>query len=167
MPAKASWLLHIPEIQSMLKEVTLPVLDRATIEKAFGLGRRQAIELLNRFGGYQAGRTFLIEREKLIAALDAMLAGDEYQREEARREKLTTALAKLQRTRRAEAVRIPVTPEVFDTRLSTLPQTVHLKPGLLEVEFSGCEDLLSQLFSLAQAAANDFAAFQAASNGMG
>jgi hypothetical protein len=35
------------------------------------------------------------------------------------------------------------------------------------VEFSGCEDLLSQLFSLAQAAANDFAAFQAASNGMG
>ena len=44
-----------------------------------------------------------------------------------------------------------------------LPETVQLNPGKLEIEFSGCEDLLSKLFSLAQAAANDYEAFQKAS----
>jgi hypothetical protein len=160
MASKPSWLQHVPEIRAMLAEVTLPVVDRAMIERLFGLGRREAIELLHQLGGYQAGRTFLVERVKLIEALDAIAAGGEYRREEARRVKLTAALARFQRSRRAAQVRIPVTPDVFGTRVSTLPEAVHLKPGRLEVEFSGCEDLLAKLFTLAQAAANDFAEFQ-------
>jgi hypothetical protein len=48
-----------------------------------------------------------------------------------------------------------------------LPNAVHLEPGKLEVEFSGCEDLLTKLFTLAQAAANDYEGFQKASNGRG
>lgn len=31
MPCKSSWLLHIPEIRSMLVEIALPVIDRAAI----------------------------------------------------------------------------------------------------------------------------------------
>lgn len=163
---KPSWLQHIPEIRAMLAEVTLPVIDRAIIERLFGVARRQAIELLHQFGGYQAGRTFLIERTRLIAALDAIAAGDDYQREEARREKLTAALEKFQRTHRAQEVRILVTSEVFGTRLATLPDAVHLEPGRLEVEFSACDDLLTKLFTLAQAAANDFEAFRKTSDGL-
>jgi hypothetical protein len=150
----------------MLAEVTLPVIDRAVIQSVFGLGRRQAIELLNRVGGYQAGRTLLVERTRLISELDKIAATGEYRQEEARHEKLTAALAKFQRTRRAQGVRIDVAPEVFDTRMSILPSAVHLAPGKLEVEFSGCEDLLSKLFTLAQAAINDFDNFQKAGNGM-
>ena len=165
MPAKSSWLLNIPAIRSMLAEVTLPVIDRAVIQSVFGLGRRQAIELMHRFGGYQAGRTFLIERTRLIAELDKIAAGGEYQQEEARHEKLTAAVAKFQRTRRAQEVRIDVSPEVFDTRMSMLPNAVHLEPGKLEVEFSSCEDLLTKLFTLAQAAVNDFDGFEKVSNG--
>ena len=165
MPAKSTWLTHIPEIRSMLTEVTLPVIDRAVIQRVFGLGRRQAIELMHRFGGYQAGRTFLIERTRLIAELDKMAAGGEYQQEEVRHEKLTAAVAKFQRTRRAQEVRIDVSPEVFDTRMSMLPNAVHLEPGKLEVEFSSCEDLLTKLFTLAQAAVNDFDGFEKVSNG--
>ena len=58
MPAKAQWLLQIPEIVSLLETFEVPVVDRAIIERLFGLRRRRAIELLHRFGGYQAGRTF-------------------------------------------------------------------------------------------------------------
>ena len=167
MPSKPSWLLHIPEIRSMLAEVTLPVIDRAVIQSVFGLGRRQAIELLNRVGGYQAGRTFLVERVRLIEELDKIAASGEYLQEEARHEKLTAALAKFQHTRRAQEVRIDVSPEIFDTHMSMLPNAVHLEPGKLEVEFSGCEDLLTKLFTLAQAAANDYEGFQKASDGRG
>jgi hypothetical protein len=58
MPAKALWLLQIPEIVALLETFDVPVVDRAVIERLFGLRRRRAIELLHRFGGYQAGRTF-------------------------------------------------------------------------------------------------------------
>ena len=51
MPAKPLWLLHVPEIVSQLESFNVPVLDRAMIERLFGLGRRRAIELLHRFGG--------------------------------------------------------------------------------------------------------------------
>ena len=37
MPAKALWLLHIPEIIAMLETFDVPVVDRAIIERLFGL----------------------------------------------------------------------------------------------------------------------------------
>jgi len=46
MPAKAAWLLHIPEIVAMLEDFDVPVVDRAVIERLFGLQRRRAIELI-------------------------------------------------------------------------------------------------------------------------
>ncbi|MEO8593215.1 MAG: hypothetical protein ABI759_07835 [Candidatus Solibacter sp.] len=37
MPAKALWLLHIPDIVAMLETFDVPVVDRAVIEHLFGL----------------------------------------------------------------------------------------------------------------------------------
>jgi len=122
---------------------------------------------MNRLGGYKAGKTLLIERTRLIAALDKIEDSGEYQLEQARHEKLTAELVKVQRTRRAHEVRIEVSPETFGTRIGTLPDSVHLVPGRLEVEFSGSEDLLTKLFTLAQAAANDYDGFRNASDGTG
>ena len=166
MPAKPSWLLHINEIRSMLMEVTLPVIDRAVIQSVFGLGRRQAVELMNRLGSYQAGKTLLIERTRLIAELDKIEAGGDYRQEQARHEKLSAALAKFQHMRQAQEVRIEVSPEVFSARVAALPDAVHLQPGKLEVEFSGCEDLVGKLFTVAQAALNDFETFRRMSDGL-
>jgi len=165
VPAKPSWLLHIPEIRAILAESGLPVVDRGVIQSVFGLGRRQAIELMHRFGGYQAGRTFLVERDRLIAEMDAIGSSDEYQREVTRHEKLTTAVAKLQRERRAKEVRFAVPPGVRETRMATLPESVRLEPGKLEIEFSGSQDLLAKLFALSQAAANDYDRFLNVSDG--
>ena len=159
MAAKPRWWQHIPEIQRVLSDVNLPVLDRAAVERLFGLRRRQAIELLNRFGGYQAGRTFVIGRDQLIDRLDAIARRDEYRQEAGRRERLANSIEKIQRTRQAEAVRIPVSTEVFGTRMETLAG-VQLRPGKLEIEFAGPEDLLRKLFALAQAVGNDYAGFE-------
>jgi len=158
--AKPRWWQHIPEIRQVLADVNLPVIDRAAVERLFGLRRRQAIELMNRFGGYQAGRTFVISREQVIAALDAIADGGEFRLELGRRERLATSLEKIQRTRQAEAVRIPVLPEVFGSRIEALEPGVQLRPGKLEIEFAGPEDLLRKLFSLAQAVSNDYTAFE-------
>ncbi len=149
----------------MLADVRLPVIDRAAVERLFGLRRRQAIELLNRMGGYQAGRTFLIGRDRLISQLDSMAASGEYRQEAARRERLAGSIEKIQRTRQTEAVRIPVSAEVFGSRMQTLAPGVQLRPGKLEIEFAGPEDLLRKLFGLAQAVSNDYAGFERAAGG--
>jgi hypothetical protein len=114
---------------------------------------------------YQAGRTFLIERNRLVGELDAIGSSDEYKQEMTRHEKLTTSVVKLQRERRAKEVRIEVSAEVFDNRMATLPESVHLEPGKLEIEFSGSQDLLAKLFALSQAAANDYDGFLNVSDG--
>jgi len=167
MPAKPRWWRHIPEIRKMLEDAHLPVIDRASVERLFGLERRQAIELMHRFGGYLAGRTFLIGREQLIEALDAIAASGEYQQEAARREQFVASVDAVRRTRQTEAIRIPVSREVFDARLKSLGPGVELRAGRLAIEFAGPEDLLRKLFALAQAVANDYAAFEESATGAG
>jgi hypothetical protein len=62
MPIKKTWLLRLPEIRAELTAMEVPVVDRAVFERVFGVRRRRAIQLLHHFGGFQAGRTFLVDR---------------------------------------------------------------------------------------------------------
>jgi hypothetical protein len=138
------------------------VVDRSIIESLFGLRRRQAIELLHRFGGYQAGLTFLVDRRLLIDHLQRLANGEEFQREMRRKERLEDVVDQLRRHRAAVRVKIPVAPDVFDRKLADLPLGVALEAGHLHIDFSGTEDLLSKLFELSQAASNDYDRFRAA-----
>jgi hypothetical protein len=162
MPAKAAWLLKIPEIVAMLESFDVPVIDRATIERLFGLRRRQAIELLHRLGGFQAGHTFLVDRHVLIENLRRIAAGEEFERETRRKERLDGTIDRLRRYRTAARVRIPVPADVFDRKVADLPTGVAIAAGHLHIAFSGTEDLLVKLFELAQAASNDYDRFCAA-----
>jgi hypothetical protein len=162
MPAKAAWLLKIPEIIRMLQAFEVPVVDRATIERLFGLRRRQAIELLHRLGGYQTSRTFLVDRHLLIEHLQRLAAGEEFDRESRRRERLDGSIDQLRRHQTAARVRIPVPPDVYNRKLKDLSAGVALEPGHLHVAFSGAEELLGKLYELAQVASNDFDRFRAA-----
>ena len=76
-------LCSLPRIIEQFRQ--LPVLDRAAIEKLFGLKHRQAIQLLHRFGGYQVGRTFLVDRQELVEQLDALRDGETFRYEQRRR----------------------------------------------------------------------------------
>ena len=162
MPAKAPWLLQIPEIVAQLEVFDVPVVDRAIVERVFGLRRRRAIELLHRFGGYQAGRTFLVERRVLIDQLRRLAEGEDFQRESRRKERLDHTLGELRRNHTGRCVKIPVQPDVWGRRLADLSTEVELKPGHLHIQFSGTEDLLTKLYELAATASNDFEGFQAA-----
>jgi len=162
MPAKALWLLQIPEIVSLLEAFDVPVVDRALIERLFGLRRRRAIELLHRFGGYQAGRTFLVDRRQLIEQLRRLADGEEFQLESRRKQRLDHTVDQLRRQRTTARVKISVRPDVFGSTLAGLSPGVALEAGHLHIAFSGTEDLLSKLFELSQAASNDFDRFRAA-----
>ena len=162
MPAKAAWLLKIPEIVEQLEVFDVPVVDRAIIEQLFGLRRRRAIEMLHRFGGYQAGRTFLIERQLLIDQLRLLAEGEDFQVESRRKERLDHKVDGLRRNHIAARVIIPVEPDVFGRKLADVSAGVALEPGHLHIEFSGAEDLLSKLYELSQAASNDFDRFRRA-----
>ena len=57
---------QLPAALDELRRFPAPVLDRAALEKLLRVERRTAIRLLHRFGGFQAGKTFLVDRLQLI-----------------------------------------------------------------------------------------------------
>jgi hypothetical protein len=162
MPAKAVWLLKIPEIVTLLESFDVPVVDRAIIERLFGLRRRRAIELLHRLGGFQTGRSFLVDRHVLIENLRRLAAGEEFRWESRRKERLDLAVDQLRRGQIGARVKIPVQADVFSRKLADLSPGVALEVGHLHIAFSGTEDLLGKLYELAQVASNDFDRFRAA-----
>jgi len=160
MPAKSEWLLRLPEIRAELEHLEVPVVDRAGIERFFGLKRRRAIELMHEFGGYQTGRTFLVERQGLLRILEALQSQDGYIAEKRRRECLRDFVEASREHRLATQVRIPVRPATSRPSLNRLAPGVHLAPGVLSIEFVQPIDLLEKLYGLAQAIAHDFEKFE-------
>jgi hypothetical protein len=156
MPAQPVWLLRLPAIRAELAGLSAPVLDRASIETVFGVGRRRAIELLHQFGGYLAGKTFLVDRASLLRQLEALEAGGDFRRERSRRRRLSDDLDRAKAALRARAVPIPAPRRAFE-----LPLGVQLRPGELRIDFRGTEDLLRQLLELAMAIQNDHERFEA------
>ena len=165
--SKTEWLLRVPQIRAELAAVETPVVDRSMVEQLFRLKRRRSIELMHQLGGFQSGRTFLIDRLQLLRQLEEIEAAPEFERARRRRERLSETLARLRREKAAASVVIPVPRDIFDRKLAELPAGVDLKPGLLSVEYEKTLDLLQKLFVLAQAIANDFENFQTMAEGVG
>ena len=160
MPARPEWLLRLPEIRAELEYLEVPVVDRSGIERLFCLKRRRAIELMHQFGGYQTGRTFLVERKGLLQALEALQSQDGYVAERGRRERLRDVVEVSREHLLAIQVRIPVRPATSRPSLDRLAPGVHLTPGMLSIEFLQPIDLLEKLYGLAQAITHDFDKFE-------
>ena len=160
MPAKPEWLLRLPEIRAELEHLDVPVLDRCGIERIFGLKRRRAIELLHQFGGYQAGRTFLLDRARLLEALQSLESGEDYTAEKRRRERLGDVVEASREHLISTRVRIPVRAAAARASLDRLAPGVLLMPGMLSIEFRHPIELLEKLYELAQAISHDFERFE-------
>jgi len=160
MPRKAAWLQQVPSAIECLRAFPAPVVDRSTVEKLFKVSRRDAIRLLHRFGGFQAGRTFLIDRLELITRLEALFRTDEYQQEARRRERLSERLAETQREWKARRISIPVRNPAHRITVEGLPVTTRLTKGRLEIEFKNAVDLLQQLADLSRAISDDYDRFE-------
>lgn len=155
MPRQSEWLLQLPAIRNELESLSVPVVDRAVFEKVFGVRRRRAVQLMHRFGGFQSGKTFLIERTSLLRQLEALEASDPVVVEQHRRDRLSAELDQVRQYARAARVPIVAAPGVYETRMNSLPSGVRLDPGRLTVEFASPEQLLERLFALSQALMND------------
>lgn len=160
MARPVEWLQRLPAAIDTLQDVTTPVISRAMLQQILRVHRRTAIRLMEKFGGYECGGTFLVDRAKLVDALRAIEASGEYQFEASRRERLGAKLEAMRREAKARSVQIPVTPDVWSREVRDLPPTVTLSRGRLEITCSSAEDLLTQMMELAQAVANDFDAFE-------
>jgi hypothetical protein len=162
VPRKAEWTEQIPSALEDLHRFPAPVIDRPVLEKLLRVQRRTAIRLLNRFGGFQSGKTFLIDRLQLIAKLEEIDCGEDVTSERDRRSRLADELEKTRRLAPGRKVRIDTAADVRDRVMQDLPAGIHLRPGELRIEFFGAEDLLRHLYELSQAMVNDFGRFQAA-----
>jgi hypothetical protein len=162
MPALSQWLPRLPAIIGELKVLAAPVIDRALVERLFFLKRRQAIDLCHRFGGFQAGRTFLVDRLHLIRELEQLHRDPDFEHEMHRKQRLSEMVADARRLRAGAEVVLPVGPEALARHMADLPAGIRIATGCLTVEFDQPEDLLGKLFELAKAAHNDYEAFCAA-----
>jgi hypothetical protein len=165
MPIKKTWLLRLPEIRAELSAMEVPVVDRAVFERVFGVRRRRAIQLLHHFGGWQSGRTFLVDRLAVLRQLEPIEASAEFALEHQRRQRLTDFLERLRRSRAGARVVIQANAAADNPAGAGLPAGMQLDRGNLRVQFDGVEDLLRKLYELSQAAAKDFERFRAAAEG--
>jgi len=160
MPAKPEWLLRLPEIRAELEHLEVPVVDRSGVERIFGLKRRRAIELMHEFGGYQTGRTFLLDRARLLEALQSLESREDYTAEKRRRERLRDVVEASREHLILTRVRIPVRAAAARPSLDRLAPGVLLLPGVLTIEFQHPVELLEKLFGLGQAISHDFERFE-------
>jgi hypothetical protein len=117
---------------------------------------------MHRFGGYQAGKTFLLETARLAENLQALADTPEFRELDQTKRRLSSTLEEAWQKRAAHNFRIPVSASSRDRVVADLPPGITLIAGQLMIEFTCVEDLVSKLYELAQAAANDFDSFSAA-----
>jgi hypothetical protein len=161
MRRQSEWLLRLPEILATLTSTNSHVLDRTAFELLFRVRRRRAIQLMGVFGGFQSGRTFLVDRQELVARITSLLDGEEFTYEKGRRERVSEELERVRTHLKGVArfrSRLPCC--VNASTLSNLPSGVELRAGELVVRFESSEELLQKLFTLAQALASDYEKLQ-------
>jgi hypothetical protein len=159
MPATPGWHAHLPSIRRTLTAMTAtPWLDRRAIERLFGLRARQANYLMRAVPGRRLGTAVVIEREALLAHLDALAEPRAASSPVARKASVLEAIDALRREQRPRRVSPPPPPGAN----TSLPAGVRVAaPGELTLAFASPEELLGRILGLAQAAASDFAGFVA------
>src|SRR5215207_2498903 len=154
MPRPPQWFHQLAGSLAQLKTFPAPVVDRASLETMLLISRRSAIRLLHEFGGYQVGRTFLISRVDLIAALERVQNGETFSHEVRRRIRLAEDLERTRRDWRARQVKLPVAAE--PRQAASLPAGLRIvRAGVLEVEFGSGGELLGRLYDLVRIAGEE------------
>jgi hypothetical protein len=164
MPAQPSWLDRLNTILETLdgeKYASLPFLTRASIERLFGLKRRQAINLMKKMHRFQVGKEFVVDRSALKNWLRKAEIGEKVWFADVVRTRIEELVEEALWEREARKPRIVVPQKTGELDLAGMPPTVTLRPGEMRIEFFGAEDLFRQLFEIAQVIRNDYNRFSA------
>lgn len=160
MPRRTEWILRLEPALEELRLLPCAAVDRATVQRLFHVSYRHAVRLLHQFGAGLAGRSLVIDRLTLIARLEALRNGEAVQFEVRRHRRVADALLALRRELAARKINVESPLQAWEYRLANLPDGLTLEKQRLQVSFASTRQLLSQLFALSQAIANDFESFQ-------
>jgi hypothetical protein len=148
VPRPLSWLPRLPQIRRSVDASVRSHWSRNDLERLFELQPRAAQKLLELLPTVQIGTSRLVEREALVGFLEGITGAEDTSAylEAARRERAAVSRRKLRHL---------VPRDVEPVRLASLPETVQLKPGHLEVSFTTIEELAQSLYALAQVIEDD------------
>lgn len=158
VPRRTEWTLHLERAIADLDALTAPTLDRQAIQALLGVSPRQALRILHRLEGHQAGQALVIGRQELKEKLQQMAGGGPVQFERVRRGRIVEELARIGAERKARQTVIPNAAAIAGS--DSLPAAIRLKQGRLEIAFTSGEELLGLLLELAHFVADDPERFQ-------
>jgi len=147
---QVKWIDRVPEmVASLITSTTPPVLDRQSVEKLFGVSKRQALRLMADVGGYEAGNACLVRRRDLVRYLESPKVRDA---QKGKRERIG---AMVEAKWKEQSVNLQPKPVIYakpQTTPKTLPSGIEIETrrGANEVRLSFYDhkDLCDKLYGL-------------------
>ncbi len=172
MPTPRTWLPRIYEIIEILKSSSAQEYDRASIEKLFELQRRAALLLMKQVGTVRKQVHSVVPRLVLLAWVQKIEATEA--QDLVRRQRISEQIDQDMAERRAaqaalqeagkKTIEFPLTREILEASLTSLPPDVHVTPGCITINFDPDDPIQAcqLLYALGLAIANDYDSFAAA-----
>jgi hypothetical protein len=131
-----------------------------SIEALLGVRRRRAILILHQCQADRRGREMLATRKAFVAFLQSQSHEAALRQERERQQQVAEALGQARRELALPKISLPRQRTTLS--LAGLPPGIHLTRGNLSVDFTGAQDLVEKLFTMAQAFADDYESLEAA-----
>ena len=159
MARHPEWFERLDAVEEVIHASPSPSLGRQEIGAAFGVGERDSIRLLHRFGAERQGDALVISRSGLLAQLGSLKQTAAYQAFLRQRGNIATQLAQAREETRAKQFRVrSLPPSSPQTSLESLPASLTWRraarspAGCFEIVYENGEDLLWQLAEFLEAA---------------
>lgn len=143
MPRPVSWLPRLHEIRRSVANSVRSHYDRRDLERLFELQPRSAQKLLELLPTVPVGTSRLVECEALANFLERVAEADDTSKflEQVRQEKAIPSRKK---------IRSLVRRDTEPVSLSSLPESIGLSRGRLEVSFGTVEQLAQAMYAIAR-----------------
>lgn len=158
-----TWFARIPALLELLAEESTPSeLTRRDLERLLGVRRRRAILVLHRCRAVRRGTELVASREAVIAYLQQCWDDEAAERAAQQERQVFAALSEARRALMLPRISLPPSAQLSAITFAGLPSGIELRRDELRVRFSSAQELVEQLFTLAQAFANDYESLEQA-----
>jgi len=152
LPRHVSWLPRLHEIRRSIANSVRSHYDRRDLQALFELQPRAAQKLLEMLPAVTIGTSRLVEREALAGFLERVQEAEDTSSllEQVRQEKAAPSRRK---------IRVLVRRDIEPVSLSSLPESIGLSRGRLEVSFRTVEQLAEAMYAIARLLEDEGEAF--------